>query len=189
VSPSRSRETAAGGRVPAWDAAVRLLHWLLAALVVWDYFIDDEGGLPHRAIGYVAVGVIVCRLVWAGLREGANGFASLRPSWTKTRDYLRAGAPRTPGHDPLGVWMIWLLWALVLALGVTGWMARLDAFWGDETLDAVHEWLAHALMAAVVVHVAGVLAMTWRWRENLVLAMLTGSKRVDDPTAPPSVRR
>ena len=165
--------------MPVWDAAVRLLHWLLAALVLWDYFIDDEGGLPHRAIGYVAVGVIFSRLLWAGLAEDANGFASLRPSWTKTRAYLRAGAPRATGHDPLGVWMIWLLWALVLALGVTGWMARLDAFWGEETLDAVHAWLAHALIAAVAVHVAGVLAMSWRWGENLVLAMLSGRKRCD----------
>jgi len=32
-----------GGRVPVWDAAVRLLHWLLAGLVLFDYFIDDEG--------------------------------------------------------------------------------------------------------------------------------------------------
>ena len=43
-----------------------------------------------------------------------------------------------PGHDPLGVWMIWLLWSLVLLLGVTGWMSRLDAFWGDDGIHEVH---------------------------------------------------
>jgi cytochrome b len=26
-------------------------------------------------------------------------------------------------------------------------------------------------------HLAGIAAMSWRWRENLVLAMLTGRKR------------
>ena len=177
MTASRPRETRQHRGIPVWDAAVRLQHWLLAVLVLWDYFIDDEGGWSHRAIGYVAIGVIVSRLLWAWLGDGANGFASLRPSLRKTRDYLRAGAPRLTGHDPLGVWMVWLLWALVVALGVTGWMTRLDAFWGDETLHDVHVWLAHALIAAVVVHVGGVVAMTWRWRENLVLAMITGTKR------------
>ena len=28
--------------------------------------------------------------------------------------------------------MVWLLWIVVLLLGVTGWMSRLDAFWGDD---------------------------------------------------------
>jgi cytochrome b len=73
--------------------------------------------------------------------------------------------------------MVWLLWSLVLLLGLTGWMTRLDAFWGNETLHEVHAWLAHALVAAVAVHLAGVAAMSWRWRENLVRAMITGRKR------------
>lgn len=190
MTASRPRETpGAGRRVPAWDAMVRLSHWLLAAGVLWDYFIDDEGGLPHRVVGYVAVGVIVARLLWASSRAGANGFAALRPSLRRTVGYLRAGAPRETAHDPLGIWMIWLLWSLVLALGVTGWMARLDAFWGDETVHAVHAGLAHALIVAVAVHVTGILAMSWRWGENLVLAMLTGRKRADDSGIPPRADR
>jgi cytochrome b len=63
-----------------WDAAVRLLHWLLAGLVLFDYFIDDEGGFLHRTVGYVAVGVVISRLIWSGLGDGANGFAALRLS-------------------------------------------------------------------------------------------------------------
>jgi cytochrome b len=169
-----------------WDAAVRLTHWLLAALVLWDYFIDDEGGLPHRVVGYVAVGLIVARLRWASVGTGANGFAALRPSLRRTLEYLHAGAPRETAHDPLGLWMIWLLWSLVIALGVTGWMARLDEFWGDETVHAVHEALAHALIVAVAVHGTGIVAMSWRWGENLVLAMLSGRKRSEDDGGGPT---
>ena len=171
-------ETASGSPIPVWDAAVRLLHWLLAGLVLFDHFIDDEGGFLHRTIGYVAVGVVISRLLWSALAEGANGFRALRlRSPAATLAWLRAGAPRSTGHDPLGLWMVWLLWTLVLLLGLTGWMTRLDAFWGDETLQEVHAWLAHALVAAVAVHVAGVATMSWRWRENLLRAMLTGKKR------------
>ncbi len=182
MADSGRREPARDGRIAVWDAAVRLFHWLLAALVLCDYFIEDDGGRLHRTAGYVACGVVVARLLWSGLGSGANGFASLRLSPRRTLAWWREGASRTPGHDPLGLWMAWLLWALVLLLGLTGWMTRLDAFWGDETLHEVHAWLAHALIAAAGLHVAGVAVMSARWRENLVLSMISGSKRdIDRP--------
>ena len=164
------------GRVAAWDAAVRLLHWSLAGAVLLDFYVDD-GGWLHRAIGYVAVAIVVARLLWAMFARGSAGLAALSPSLRDTVGYLRRGAPRSPGHDPLGLWMVWLLWSLVLLLGVTGWMSRLDAFWGDDGIRQIHDWLADALLIAVAVHLSGIVAMSWRWRENLVAAMLSGRKR------------
>jgi cytochrome b len=42
---------------------------------------------------------------------------------------LRHGrAPRQAGHDPLGLWMVWLLWTLVVLLGLAVWISRFDAF-------------------------------------------------------------
>jgi cytochrome b len=73
--------------------------------------------------------------------------------------------------------MVWLVWTLVLLLGLTGWMSRLDAFWGDETVHDLHLWLSNALLAAVVLHLAGVIAMSIVWRENLPAGMLSGRKR------------
>jgi len=176
---SHSRETGPDGRVPVWDAAVRLLHWSLAALVLLDFWLDD-GGWPHRTIGYAAAGVVVARLLWSAVGSGAARLATLKPSLRDTLSYLRRGTPRMAGHDPLGVWMVWLLWSLVLLLGITGWISRLDAFWGDDGIRAVHAWLAQALLIAVAVHLSGIVAMSWRWRENLVAAMLTGRKRPTD---------
>ena len=170
------RETGPEGRVLAWDVAVRLLHWSLAGAVLFDLYVDD-GGWLHRTVGYAAVAVVVARLLWALLAGGAAGLAALKPSLRETVSYLRRGAPRAVGHDPLGRWMVWLLWLLVLLLGVTGWMSRLDAFWGDEGIREVHEWFAHALLIAFIVHLSGVVAMSWRWRENLIAAMLSGRKR------------
>ena len=149
----RVRERVPDGRILVWGPAVRFLHWTLAAVVV------------------------VLRLLRAAFAGGEEGLRALKPSVARTFAYLREGTPRTIGHDPLGIWMVWLLWALVLLLGVTGWMTHLDAFWGDDRLHAVHAVLADALLVAALLHVAGVATMSWRWRENLLASMLTGRKR------------
>jgi cytochrome b len=179
VPESVAGRPARDGRILVWGAAVRLLHWALAALVVFDFVVDD-GGPVHRVAGYVAAAVVVLRLARAAFAGGAEGLAALRPSLERTLAYVRSGTPKTVGHDPLGVWMVWLLWALVLLLGVTGWMTHLDAFWGDDRVQAVHSLLADALLVAAVLHVAGVAAMSWRWSENLPAAMITGRKRRDE---------
>lgn len=143
------------GRVPVWDAAVRLCHWALAGLVVYN-LVRDDGGWWHHTLGYVAVGVVVLRLTWSLVTSGARGMAALRPSMRQTLAYLRAGAPRKTSHDPL------------------------DMFWGEDSVLTVHSWLADALLVAVLVHLLGVLVMSFMWRENLPGAMLTGRKRRQD---------
>ena len=173
-------EPADNGWVSGWDAAVRVLHSALALAVAFD-FVHDEGDWLHRVVGYGAAGVVVTRLIWGAVTHGHGRMAMLKPSpratWIYLRALLRGQPPRRPGHDPLGLWMVWLLWMLVLLLGVTGWMSRLDAFWGDDLIHDLHMWLADALWVAVVLHLAGVVGMSWIWRENLVSAMFTGRRR------------
>jgi cytochrome b len=158
-----------------WDPLVRLCHWTLAGLVVFD-FVYDDGGYTHRMVGYAAAVVVLLRLGRAAVRGH-----SLKPSVAETRFYVRqllAGKPpRSAGHDPLGLWMVWLIWILVLLLMVSGWASRLDMFWGDERVEEVHTFFADLLMLAVVVHVLAVVAMSVIWRENLPAAMVSGRKR------------
>jgi cytochrome b len=167
-------------RVPAWDWVVRLLHWALAALVAVD-LVRDDGDYAHRLVGYAASAIVLVRLSWAVVSRSHAGLASLRPSVSQSLAYLhllvRGQAPRSAGHNPLGVWMVWLLWILVLLLGVTGWMSRLDAFWGDDRVHDAHALLADGLLIAVILHLAGVTTMSWLWRENLAASMITGYKR------------
>jgi cytochrome b len=172
------------GRVPVWSAAVRFCHWGLAACIVYDWFFDD-GGPVHRWVGYAAVAVVLLRWLVGLVQPGAARLALMVPSLRGTAAYLRAllrgRAPRHDGHDPLGLWMVWLLWALVLALGATGWLLRTDRFFGDEFMQGVHALLADTMAAAVLLHLAGVALMSWQWRENLPWAMVTGRKRPHRP--------
>jgi cytochrome b len=167
--------------VRVWDAVVRLAHWSLAALVVFN-LVRDDGDYLHRVVGYVAAGIVAARWLWGLLlARGYSRLAALKPSPRATLRYLQAhlhgNAARHIGHNPLGLWMVWLMWLLVLLLALTGWISRLDAFWGDERVHDLHAWLAYALMAAVALHLAGVAFMSWCGRENLPLAMITGRKR------------
>jgi cytochrome b len=164
-------------QVRVWSVTVRLLHWTLAALVLVD-FVHDDGDRTHRLVGYAAAAIVMMRLAWAVV---TGSLAELRPSLSATLAYVRLFArgrpPRSPGHDPLGLWMVWLLWLLVLLLGITGWMTRLDVFWGDQRLHDVHSLLADILLVSVACHLSAVAAMSWLWKENLPAAMVTGRKR------------
>ena len=65
----------------------------------------------------------------------------------------------------------------VVLVGVTGWMQTLDAFWGVEWVEEVHEALAWSLLAFIGVHVLAALVESVHYRENLVAAMIHGRKR------------
>src|SRR5712692_9016796 len=96
--------------VRVWSVVVRLLHWSLAALVLVD-LVRDDGDRPHRLVGYAAVLVVMARLGWAMVRgELAELRLSLSASLAYLRLLLRGRPPRSLRHNPLGVWMIWLIW-------------------------------------------------------------------------------
>ena len=82
-----------------------------------------------------------------------------------------------PGHNPLGALMMLALMALVLALGLTGFLQTTDAFWGEEWLEEIHEALAATLIALAGIHAAAAIVMGRLERVNLVGAMITGIKR------------
>src|SRR5258706_3538733 len=163
-----------------WDIWVRFTHWAVAGIVMWNLY-AETGNYVHRVAGYVAAGLVAARVVWGVVGTRNGRFASWWPTRAQLAAYLRALASRKrihhESHNPLGALMIVALWLLVLALGVTGWMMRLDAFWGEEWLENIHRVLATTLEVCVYVHVAAAAAMSVYLRENLIGAMVTGIKR------------
>ena len=73
--------------------------------------------------------------------------------------------------------MIVALLLTVARTALTGWLQTTDAFWGSSTMEEVHEVLATLILVLASLHVAGVLVESLRHHENLVLSMLTGTKR------------
>jgi len=68
---------------------------------------------------------------------------------------------------------------LVLFLALSGWISRWDRFWGADWPLELHAWLSFALQVSVVLHLGGVAVSSALERQNLVRAILTGSKYVD----------
>jgi len=163
-----------------WDLAVRFTHWSVAAIVLFDIF-DDSGDRLHRVLGYVAAGLVLFRILWGfvGTEHARFGAWLPRPAGVLlyARALLRGRAPRHLSHTPLGAVMMLAMWALILGLAVTGWMSRLDPFWGEDWPIDIHRWMSNTLLGLVVVHVIAAIAMSLKLRENLIAAMLTGRKR------------
>ncbi len=165
-----------------WALPVRIAHWSLAALVVFELFYDS-GGKPHRYAGYAAAAIVALRLIY-GITTHSGPARLQLPQASACLAHLRemsgGRVARLAGHNPLGAAMSLLLWTLVLLLALTGWISRWDRFWGDDWPVDLHAVLSCAVQVCVVLHLAGVALSSYLERQNLVRGMLSGKKHVDD---------
>lgn len=146
-----------------------------------DLAVFADGKATHRWIGYAVALALAVRVVWGFIGTKHARFADFWPRRAALLTYLKAlkagTEPRYTGHNPAGAVMMLALMALLAAVATTGWMLRLDAFFGNEGLEDLHEALAYAILPLVALHVAGALFESRRHGENLVWAMVTGKKR------------
>ncbi len=188
--------------VRVWDPFVRLFHWLLAAAVLIDWFIDEPLWL-HTWLGYLAAVLVVLRVIWGFVGTEHARFVNFVRGPRLVFDYLagliRFSSPRYLGHSPAGGAMIIALLIMIAATAGTG-MAELAAERGQGPLvgvvakverpprvpgqrrpplfiKEVHETIANITLILVLLHVLGVAAASIAHRENLVWAMITGRKR------------
>ena len=175
--------------VRVWDPFVRVFHWSLVSCVVLNYFVVEDGETAHQVIGYLAAGLVLARVVWGFVGSRYARFDEFFPTPARLRAQLAALCsgrhPFHPGHSPLGALMMFALMALVLALGLTGFLQTTDAFWGDERMQEIHELLASALIALAGVHGLVAIVLGRVERVNLVGAMFTGVKRRPDDQPEP----
>lgn len=180
-------------RLYVWDPFIRLFHWSLVSCVLIDYFFIDDGETIHQWLGYAACVLIAARIVWGLVGSPYARFSEFFPTPVRLRRHLgllmRKQHDPYAGHNPLGALMIFTLMGLVIALGVTGFMQGLDAYWGEEWLMDLHAGLADGLIALAALHVAAAIVMSVYERTNLIRAMVTGVKVRPGATAASSNER
>jgi cytochrome b len=169
------------GAQPVWDRFVRFFHWALVGCVGFNYFVMDDGKLLHQWVGYAAVVLVSGRIVWGFVGSRHARFADFFPTPGRVRAHLRqlrAGTHEpAAGHNPLGGLMMLALMATVLALGTTGWMQTLDAYWGEAWVQDLHALIGNVLIGLATAHALAAIVMGRLERTRLVRAMVTGVKQ------------
>ncbi|PWR01701.1 cytochrome B [Meridianimarinicoccus roseus] len=178
----RTSGRASARQVAVWDPLVRLIHWMLALSVLLNGAFLDADGKPHEWIGYIALGLVGLRLVWATVGPRHARFSAFPPSPAMALRHLRALLAGVRdihlSHNPLGALMVYNIWLSVIAMGVTGYMMTTITFFGVKWVEDAHEVIFGWLLISVALHVAGVAFDSWWSGVNLVRAMVTGCKNI-----------
>lgn len=182
-------------RVRVWDLPQRVFHWSLAALVFFAWATAEDKGLLyalHTSAGYLVFLLVLFRIAWGFAGSTHARFGDFVHGWSGVGRYLKGLARLRPerhfGHNPLGGWAIVLILGLALAVTVTGILgaarepgALLNGVISrtlSRSFRELHEGLANALIVLAFIHIAAVLIDWLLTRDNLVRAMISGTKAV-----------
>ena len=169
-----------------YGTTAKVLHWLIVALLLVQYLIgwlmpDVHAGPPgqpmtfHISFGIVILVLIVLRFGWR-LTHPVAPETSL-PRWQR----LTSEAVH------------WLLYALVLATAITGWLfasfrgwsmsffylAPMPMFGSDnaeagKVIDGLHQAMEWSLLVMIGAHVAVALVHLFIYRDRIMQRMLPG---------------
>ena len=169
-----------------YGTTAKLLHWVIVALLVVQYLIgwlmpDIHRGPPgapmtfHISFGIVILLVVVVRLIWR-LTHPVTPEPSLPP-------WQRLGAEAV--H--------WLLYVLVLATTISGWLFASFRGWAVslfyivplpmlasdnpaavKAIDGLHQVAEWSLLVLIGVHVAAALVHLLIFRNRVMQRMLPG---------------
>jgi len=174
-------------RILVWDVPTRVFHWLLALSFVGAYVTAESERYRdiHVVLGYTLLGLLAFRLLWGFFGTRYARFRSFLFKPGEIASYFfslfKAKPAHYVGHNPLGSVAIWLLLGLGITTGVTGYMVLQDV--GGDVLEELHELVSNAMLAVVLIHIAGVLVSSVMHRENLVRSMITGFKSAEPDQA------
>jgi cytochrome b561 len=170
-----------------YGTTAKVFHWLIVALLLVQYPLGwlmpdihrnmkpGEGMIFHISIGLVILTLIVLRLAWR-LTHPVAPDSSL-PAWQ------RVGAEA----------MHWLLYALVLATTITGWLFASFRGWpvsffylmpmpmlssgnpdAGKMIDGWHQVMEWSLLVMIGLHVAVALIHLFIYRDRIMQRMLPG---------------
>lgn len=167
-----------------YDLPTRFFHWLFAgsfliAFTIANTFDDESTVFMYHMLAGLVMGFIVSwRIIWGLIGSTHARFTDFALSPAKLLGYFKeitAGKTRLwSGHNPASSWAAISMMVLAFALAVTGYLMASGK--AGESLEDLHELLANAFMAVVVLHIAGIILHSLRHNDGLSKSMVTGTK-------------
>lgn len=181
--------------IMVWDPLVRVFHWALVLSFVVAWLTGDEWDSLHFWAGYTIASLVAFRVVWGFIGTRHARFTDFVYRLSTVKRYLLSLLTLKPkhytGHNPAGGLMVLVLLVSLAILTFTGmasiaadgegplagtWVASMSGEWTED----IHEGFANVVLAMVFFHVAGVVVSSLVHGENLVRAMFTGRKSVEE---------
>ena len=182
--------------VPIWDWPVRVVHWAMVVLLAVSLTTGLVGGdwlAWHLRSGFAILALTLFRVLWGFVGSTHARFASFlrgpRRAVAYVRSLVHPPHETCAGHNPLGGWFVVLLLAALLAqadaglfaddgISTAGPLAKHVSDAMSDRLTSLHVRGAWVLVALVAVHVGAAVGYLIVLRDNLILPMFTGTKRL-----------
>ena len=183
-------------KIKVWDIPTRVFHWLLVLAIIGVFFTSKVEWLIeyHVASGYVALGLVLFRVMWGFAGNNYARFSNFikgpKKSLSCLIDMLRLKPQRYMGHNPAVGWVIMIMLVLVITMSLTGilaysgeeglglWAGKVS-FETGSTSKEVHAVVAVVIVAFIVLHILAALFHQFILKENIITSMFTGKKEDD----------
>jgi cytochrome b len=187
--------------VRVWDIPVRAFHWLLAFSVLMLFITGKLGGNWmewHKKIGYFTLGLIVFRVVWGFIGSYHARFSNFVSGpgtvFAYARNLFSEKSVKYIGHNPMGGLSVLALLAAVGFQAVSGLFANDDIMLEgpyasmvskavSDQLTALHKQNSDLILILIGVHLSAIAFYAVFKQENLIEAMITGEKMIEDDSS------
>lgn len=195
---SRGGETLSStgaGKQRVWDLPVRLVHWLLATLILFSWWsVHNHHTNWHIWSGCAILTLLIFRTLWGFVGSSTARFSSFVRGPRTIAAYMR-GNWNGIGHNPLGALSVLALFAAVavqVSLGLIsededgiymGPLAKLVSIDTSDKARDVHELWFNVILGLIALHLLAILIYGLRGKK-LTKPMITGRAKIDATCEP-----
>jgi cytochrome b len=193
--PDGDETLSSRGEQPVWDLPVRLVHWLVAALIAFSWWsVHNHHTNWHIWSGCAILTLLIFRVLWGFVGSSTARFSSFVRGPRAVRDHLR-GRWTGIGHNPLGgLSVLALLLAVAIQVGLglisededgiyTGPLYRLVSTATSDKARDLHESWFNVILGLIALHIVAIIFYRLRGR-RLTRPMITGRAALDPGTEP-----
>jgi len=190
-----SLSTAQSLKQLVWDLPTRIIHWLLASLILFSWWsVKNHHTDWHIWSGIAILTALIFRAFWGLFGSSTARFANFVRGPRGIRNYFR-GQWKGIGHTPVGALsVIALLAAIAIQVGLglvsqdedgiyMGPLARLISSDASDTARDIHELWFNVVLFLIILHIAAIAYYRVSGRP-LTKTMITGQGAVEPGIEP-----